>query len=339
MTRIAVFGAGRIGTVHAANVAAHPDLELAAIVDPVAAAAEALAAATDAPCGEAAEVFADSNVAGVVIASATDTHAALLERAAEAGKAIFCEKPISLDFATAERVVAVVERAGVACMLGFHRRYDPNFKAVRDRIASGAAGPVEQIIMFTRDPAPPPIDYVRVSGGMFRDQAIHDFDMARYLLDEDIATVYAVASCLIDPVIGESGDVDSLAAIMTTISGKIVQLSNARRAPFGYDQRLEALCAKEWLAVDNAPQTTVRRADAAGFLAPPPENYFIERFARAYAAEIDAFARMIRAGEPPLAGLRDGLAAQLLAEAALHSATTGATVNLAEGWRPRSSGL
>ncbi len=337
MTEIAVFGAGRIGTVHALNVDALPSLRVRYLVDPVAGASrEGLAARIGAEVVAPEAVFADPEIAGVVIASSTDTHAALLEAAAAAGKAAFCEKPVSLDFATVERVTARVIDAAIPCMLGFQRRYDPDFRAVRDRIASGAAGALEHVVMHTRDPAPPPRAYVERSGGMVRDQAIHDFDMARYLLGEEIRTVYAVGACLIDPEIGAAGDIDTAMITLTSASGRFVQMVNCRRAPFGYDQRLEALCSKEALYVENRPMTSVRIGDAGGFRSAPPMNYFIERFAAAYRAEMAAFAAMLETGAAPLAGIRDGLEAQRIAEAAIVAMRTGQPVTLTPDWRPTS---
>ena len=334
MIDLAVFGAGRIGSMHGRNAGGQPGARLKYIVDPIASEGRAsLAAETGAEIVEAATVFADTDVAGVIVASSTDTHAELVLSAVAAKKPIFCEKPISLDFATVLKVAEAVEPSGVPCMLGFQRRYDPNFKAVRDRIASGAAGNLEQIVMHTRDPAPPPVSYVTRSGGMFRDQAIHDFDQARYLTGEEIATVYAVGS-MIDPVIGAAGDIDCAMIVLTTVSGKLVSMHNQRRAPFGYDQRLEAFCAKEAFFIDNRPRDTVTIGSAAGYALAPPMNYFIERFADAYRAEMETFVAIIARGAPSLAGIRDGLEAQRLAEAAIVSLRTGLPVDLDRDWRP-----
>ncbi len=335
MIDLAVFGAGRIGYVHALNVAAHPSVRLKYLVDPVESDQRSeLAARTGATVVEPDAVFADPSVNGIVIASSTDTHAGLLLQAARAGKAIFCEKPVSLDFATVATVTEAVEASGVPCLLAFQRRYDPNFRFVRDRIASGEAGNLEHIVMHTRDPSPPPRAYVERSGGMFRDQAIHDFDMARYLLAEEIATVYAVGNCLIDPEIGAAGDIDTAMITLTSVSGRFVQMINCRRAPFGYDQRLEALCSKEVLYVENRPQRGVTIADAGGFRTSPPMNYFIERFADAYRDEMTAFVDLIETGCKPLAGIRDGLEAQRLAEAAIVSMRTGQPVAIRPDWQP-----
>lgn len=335
MINLAVFGTGRIGYVHAMNAASLPGVKLKYVVDPVESdGRREVMERTQARLVEAESVFADTEVNGVIIASSTDSHAELIRRAAAAGKAIFCEKPISLSFSLVEDVVNCVEASGAPCMLGFQRRYDPNFRSVRDRIASGMSGKLEHVVMHTRDPAPPPVAYVERSGGMFRDQAIHDFDMARYLLGEEIATVYAVGNCLISPEIGAAGDIDTAMITLTSVSGRFVQMVNCRRAPFGYDQRLEALCAREVLYVENRPQSSVMIASVDGFLAAPPMNYFIERFADAYRNEMVAFAEMIQSAKAPLAGIRDGLEAQRLAEAAIVSMNTGMPVPLSANWRP-----
>ncbi|MBE7201711.1 MAG: hypothetical protein INR70_28445 [Parafilimonas terrae] len=188
--------------------------------------------------------------------------------------------------------------------------------------------------MHTRDPAPLPVSYVERSGGMFRDQAIHDFDMARYLLGEEIRTVYAAGACLIDPAIAAAGDIDTAMITLTSVSGRFVQMVNCRRAPFGYDQRLEALCAREVLYVANRPRHDLVVASAAGFTTAPPENYFIERFAEAYQAEMAGFLDLLTLGTPPLAGLAEGLEAQRLAEAALASMQRGVPVHIDDTWTP-----
>jgi len=329
MINLAVFGTGRIGTVHALNAAARPGVKLKLIVDPLDTPSRSMVAEkTGGRIVDPDAVFADRSIDGVIIASSTDTHAELILRAVETGKAIFCEKPISLDFARVEAVADAVRRAGSRCMLGFQRRYDPNFRFIRERVADGTAGRLEQIVMHTRDPSPPPIEYVKRSGGMFRDQAIHDLDMARYLLGEEIKTVYAVGGCLIDPKIGEAGDIDTAMVTLTSVSGRFAQLVNCRRAPFGYDQRLEALCSKEVLYVENKLRNAVMIANAGGFTVSTPMDYFIERFAEAYRAEMAAFVEMIVGGTAPLAGMEDGVAAQRLAEACLQSMTSGQAVTL-----------
>lgn len=335
MIEIAVFGAGRIGQVHAQNLTGLPGVRVKYLVDPVPTEArDALLARSGAAPATPEEVFADPGIAGVVIASSTDSHAGLLLDALAAQKPVFCEKPISLDFATVTRTAARALELQVPVMLGFQRRYDPDFRAVRDRIAAGRSGRLEQLVMHTRDPAPPPLAYIQRSGGMLRDQAIHDFDQARYMTGEDIVSIYAVGNCQIAPEIGAAGDIDSLMVTMLTGSGRMVQMSNNRRAPLGFDQRLEAHCADEVLFIDNRPQTDIRIAGPKGARLAPPMDYFISRFQAAYLAEMQAFVAMIRDGAAPLAGMRDGLEAQRLAEAALVSIRTGAPVALSPDWQP-----
>lgn len=339
MTKLACFGAGRIGQIHAVNAAQHPDLDLVCLVDPIAGPQrEQLAARTGATLVEAEDVFADDSIGGIIIASSTDSHAGLLLSAAETGKAVFCEKPISLDFALTAEVAQQVEAAGIPCMLGFQRRYDRSFRALKDRIASGAPGRLEQVVMFSRDPAPPPRSYVETSGGMFRDSSIHDVDMARHLLEEDIARVYATGACLISGEIGAAGDIDTLMITLTATSGRMAQIVACRRGPMGYDQRLEALCANEVLTVGNQPQSTLSISDPQGCRAAPPENYFLERFAQAYRDEMQAFAALLRDGTPPLAGIRDGLEAQRLVEAAVQSAQSGQAIEFGPDWTPKAKG-
>ena len=237
MLDIAVIGAGRIGQIHARNVAAHAGARLVGICDPDAMAAARLAAA----CGSAVigldEAFA---AAAVLIASPTPTHTGFIERAAAAGRAVFCEKPIDLDSARARTCVEVAERAGIALMIGFNRRFDPNFVALKNALTGGEIGALEVLAITSRDPSPPPPSYVAASGGLFRDMAIHDFDMARFLLDEAVVEVFAAASCLVDPGIGAAGDVDTALITLRTASGRLCSISNSRRASYGYDQRIEA---------------------------------------------------------------------------------------------------
>lgn len=339
MITLACFGAGRIGQIHAMNAALHPDLNLAYLVDPVAGPhRDQLAARTGAKLAQPEQIFADDTVDGIIIASSTDSHAGLLLRAAESGKAVFCEKPISLDFALTADVAQKVEAAGIPCMMGFQRRYDRSFRELKDRIASGASGPLEQVVMFSRDPAPPPRAYVETSGGMFRDSSIHDVDMARHLLDEGITRVYATGACLISDEIGVAGDVDTLMITLTTASGRMAQIVACRRGPMGYDQRLEALCAREVLTVGNQPQSTLSISDPQGTRTAPPQNYFLERFAQAYRDEMAAFAALLCDGTPPLAGIRDGLEAQRLVEAAVQSARSGQAIEFGPEWTPATGG-
>lgn len=329
MLSIAIFGAGRIGNVHGLNADQHPEIKIKYIVDPFLEGAQKLAEKVGATVSDTATVMNDKEVVGVVIGSATDTHVDLLLQAAKSGKTIFCEKPISLDIQTVKKCIATLSELKTKCMLGFQRRYDRNFRHVRERITSGDVGQVEQILIISRDPAPPPLEYVKHSGGIFRDLAIHDFDIARYLIDEDIATVYATGSCLVDPAIAQLGDVDTITVTMVTAGGKTIQIADTRRGPFGYEQRVEVVCSKAILKVENVTQHTVLEANNDGQTAAAPEGFFLERYAQAFRDEMDMFAKMLKSDTAiPLAGYLDGYEAQRLAEAAIQSFKTGEIVKL-----------
>ncbi len=325
MLEIAVIGAGRIGRIHAGNVAAHPGARLVGVTDPDAAAAAALAASCGSRVISLDEAFAAQ---AVLIASPTPTHAGFIERAARAGRAVFCEKPIDLDAARAEACVAVAQAAGIPLMLGFNRRFDPNFAALKAALAAGEIGALEMLAITSRDPSPPPPSYVAASGGLFRDMMIHDFDMARFLLDEPVVEVFATASCLVDPGIGAAGDVDSALVTLRTASGRLCSISNSRRATYGYDQRIEAHGALGLLRAGNVPVTTLERAGSAGFTTMPAQPFFLERYAAAYRAELDAFVTAVATGTAPAPGGADGLAALLLADAANASLRSGQAVRL-----------
>ncbi|MBI3515300.1 MAG: inositol 2-dehydrogenase, partial [Proteobacteria bacterium] len=267
------FGAGRIGAIHAANIARHPGARLRTVVDVDVAAAAKLAERHGAAVGEAAAALADPAIHAVVIASSTDTHATLIEAAARAGKAVFCEKPIDLDRGRVEACLAVVKQAGVALMVGFNRRFDPNFAKLHEQLRAGRVGKLEMVAITSRDPAPPPIAYVKVSGGLFRDMMIHDLDMARWLLGEEPVEVYAAASCLVDPAIGAAGDVDSAAVTLKTASGALAQISNSRRASYGYDQRIEVLGAAGMLQAGNQLESTVAFSGTDGVVGEKPQHF------------------------------------------------------------------
>jgi myo-inositol 2-dehydrogenase/D-chiro-inositol 1-dehydrogenase len=328
MLSIGLFGAGRIGQIHGRNLAASPRARLAAIADPFPDAAAALSAVTGAAVREADEILADRSIDAVLIGTPTDTHADFIDRAAAAGKAVFCEKPVDLSSERIRQTLARVDKAGIPLMIGFNRRFDPNFAALRRRLADGAAGDVELVTILSRDPAPPPVSYIAHSGGLFRDMMIHDFDMARFLLGEDAVEIYAVGSALVDPAIGEAGDVDTAAVVVRTASGKICQISNSRRATYGYDQRIEVHGSKGLLSAGNVHETTVLFAGAKGVVADPVQNFFLERYASAYRHEIEAFIDAVEGGTKPSPDGADGLQAQLMADAATVSRETGQPVRI-----------
>jgi myo-inositol 2-dehydrogenase/D-chiro-inositol 1-dehydrogenase len=326
--KFGIVGAGRIGRIHAGNAAARKDCAVAFVADADASAAEALAGLTGAKVASIEEILASTEVDAVAICAPTDMHADLIERAARAGKAIFCEKPIDLDAERVARCLEVVKSAGATLMVGFNRRFDPHFAAARARIAGGLIGQLEIVSITSRDPSPPPVSYIARSGGLFRDMMIHDFDMARFLLGEEPVVVSAMGSALVDRAIGEAGDVDTAVVIMETASGKVAQISNSRRAAYGYDQRIEAHGSKGMIRADNIRETTLEFAGAGGFTSDVALNFFLERYATAYRDELDAFVSAVAKGEKPLPDGEDGLKANRLADAAYLSWKTGARVKV-----------
>lgn len=326
MHKIALIGAGRIGRIHAANVAAHPDLTMGHVVDPVA--ENALAVARDAG-GEVSDldmVLRDPSVAGVIVASSTDTHLDYSLRAHAAGKAVFCEKPIDMDLARARAAAGDLRDARL--FLGFNRRFDPSFRALKAELDAGRVGRLESLQITSNDPAPPPVSYVKVSGGLFKDMAIHDFDMARWLLGEEPSEVFAWGSCLVDPAIGEAGDVDTARTMLKTASGKLCVIANSRRSGFGYDQRIEAYGSDGMARADNVTESTVQIWTEAGAQADRFQNFFLDRYAQAYRAEMAHFAELLDGKVQPAIGYADGVAALALAEAAAQSLKTGRPVSL-----------
>jgi myo-inositol 2-dehydrogenase/D-chiro-inositol 1-dehydrogenase len=326
--RVALIGAGRIGRIHAENLMRTPGATLACVCDTDERAAAALAAQCRSVLATVDAALADPDVGALLIASSTDTHADMIEAGARAGKAVFCEKPLDLDYARARRCVEVAGRAGIVLRLGFNRRYDPSFARLKAEIAAGTIGPLATLAITSRDPAPPSIEYVRRSGGLFRDMTIHDFDMARWLLAEEPVEVYARGACLVDPAIGEAGDVDTAAVLLTTAGGRLCQISNSRRCSFGYDQRIEAFGATGMLRADNATATHVEHASSAGFTTEPALPFFLERYAEAYRRELLDFVRACAGEAVELATATDGLRALALADAAQRSHDTGKPVRL-----------
>jgi myo-inositol 2-dehydrogenase/D-chiro-inositol 1-dehydrogenase len=326
MRSFALIGAGRIGRIHAANLVALPGATLAFVCDTDASAAGTLAARHGARVAEAADAIRDDAIDALLIASSTDTHATLIEAGARAGKAIFCEKPLDLDLERAARCLAVAEQAGIVLHLGFNRRYDPGFARIRSEIAGGRIGSLATIAITSRDPAPPPVEYLGRSGGLFRDMMIHDFDMARWLMGEEPVQVYARGACLIDQAIADAGDVDTAVAVLSSASGRFCQITNSRRCSFGYDQRIEAFGELGMLRAENATPTRVERADRGGFTTEPALPFFLERYAEAYRLELADFMKALDGEAVQLANGHDGLKALALADAAQRSHDTGLPV-------------
>jgi myo-inositol 2-dehydrogenase/D-chiro-inositol 1-dehydrogenase len=329
MLRIAVIGAGRIGKIHAANVARNARTRLAAVVDPVPETGRALARSLNAPwTGDAQAAIADREVDAILIAAPSNTHVPLIEQAAAAGKPILCEKPLDVDIAKVERCLAALAKTPVPLLLGFNRRFDPSAEALKRAVEAGEIGTVRQVIVSSRDPAPPPLEMLPSTGGLFRDMTIHDFDMGRWLLGEEPVEVWATASCLVNPEIAATySDYDTAMIVMRTASGKQCHINNCRQAAYGYDQRLEVFGSAGMLANDNLRATTLRRFGAAGTEARDPLlHFFLERYAQSYMRELDAFVDALESERPmPVTG-EDGRRALLLANAALESVQTGKAV-------------
>ncbi|WKR22473.1 inositol 2-dehydrogenase [Actinomyces israelii] len=329
MLNIAVIGAGRIGHVHAKTIAAHPDAALALVCDPIDDAAQKLADQYGArACKEAEEVFADPQVDAVIIGSPTPLHIPHLLAAARAGKAVLCEKPIALDMKDVEAVKSELDAVATPVMFGFNRRFDPSFAAVHAAVRDGRVGDLEQLTIISRDPAAPPVEYIKVSGGIFRDMTIHDFDTARFFLGE-ITEVYAAGQNL-DPAIKETGDFDAAVVTLKAASGAVATIINNRHCASGYDQRLEASGRGGALFAENIRATTVRLSNAEVTDAQEPYlDFFLERYADAYRLELSAFIEAVEKGSPTPTTIDDAVRALALAEAATESARTGKPVSVA----------
>jgi myo-inositol 2-dehydrogenase / D-chiro-inositol 1-dehydrogenase len=331
MLGVAVLGAGRIGRIHARNVAAHAKAKLIAIADPIAAAVDPLAADLGAEAlHDPIAAIERPDVDAVVIGTPTDTHAPLLLKAVELGKAVMCEKPVDATLEKSQAVVDQVKTLNGKVMMAFNRRFETSFASIRKAIVDGEIGDVRQVVISSRDPGMPPPAYVAASGGIFRDMTIHDLDMARFLLGEEPVEVSAIASRIVDPELtGKHDDYDTVMINMKTASGKQCHINNCREAVYGYDQRVEVFGSTGMLLQDNLRPTTVRRWSADVTDAREPLlNFFLQRYEQAYAAELDAFIEALVAGKPLPTSVDDGLAALKLAEAALESVRTGRSVTL-----------
>lgn len=328
--RFGILGAGRIGQVHARAVSSVPAAKLVAVAETVVEAAKQVEADHGCEIRTIDQIAEAPDIDAVIICTPTDTHADLIEKFCRAGKAVFCEKPIHLDVERVKQCLRVVGECNGRLMVGFQRRFDPDFNALTSAIDQGRIGDVEMVSLTSRDPAPPPHDYIKRSGGIFRDMTIHDFDVARWLLPDEVETVQASASVLVDPEIGELGDFDSVNIIMTTGSGRQCTISNSRRASYGYDQRIEVHGSKGAISAENTREARIELADQTGSHRPPLLNFFMTRYTAAYAAEIGAFVNALcDGGSMPTTGT-DGLRALVLAEAALRSVHEGRRVQVSE---------
>ncbi|MEO5832243.1 MAG: inositol 2-dehydrogenase [Nakamurella sp.] len=329
MVRVALFGAGRIGRVHAASLAAHPRAELVTVCDPMEQFAAELAGKFGATSGSDVDsVFSDDSIDAVVIGSPTPTHVDLVSRAVLAGKAVLCEKPIDLDIARVDACWEQISDVDHTVMIGFNRRFDPSFADIHRRVEAGEVGSLEQLIIISRDPEPPPAAYIASSGGLFRDMTIHDFDMARFFLG-DVVDVQATGTNLVADHVREAGDIDGAVVVLRGSSGAVAQITNSRRCAFGYDQRLEAFGSAGMLTADNLRPTSVRYSGAERTeSAAPYLDFFLERYHAAYRAELDHFISSIENSNMPSPSFSDGRAALVLADAAGESMRTGRVVRV-----------
>lgn len=331
--RIGLIGAGRIGQVHAETITRRvKDATLVAVADVNEAAARACAAqhGIAQATGDPSALMNDPSIQAVLICSSTDTHAPLIEAAAQAGKHIFCEKPIALNLAAIDRALRAVAQAGVKLQIGFNRRFDANFQRIRRAVESGEIGEPHILHIVSRDPAPPPIEYVKVSGGLFLDMAIHDFDMARFLMGSEIEEVQAVGAARVDPAIGAAGDVDTAVTLLRFANGAFGTIDNSRRAVYGYDQRAEVFGSRGAIAADNNYPNNVVISDAGAVRRDLPLNFFMQRYIESYQREIEAFVRCIVEDKPAPVNGEDGRIAVVIGLAAKRSLAEGRPVKVKE---------
>jgi myo-inositol 2-dehydrogenase/D-chiro-inositol 1-dehydrogenase len=332
-TTIGIIGAGRIGKLHADNLVTRvPEARVLAIADIMLDAAKETASRLGIPnvSADYHDILNNKDIQAVAICSATDTHSQIISEAAQAGKHIFCEKPVDFSLEKIDRALAAVDRAGVTLQIGFNRRFDPNFARVREVVQSGGIGDVHILRITSRDPAPPPISYIKVSGGIFLDMTIHDFDMARFLVDSEVTEVYAVGAVRVDPAIGEAGDVDTAVITLRFANGAIGVIDNSRKAVYGYDQRVEVFGSAGVVASDNNTANRVYVGDTSGIHGPLPLYFFLERYTDSYINEMKAFIHAVEKDEtPPVVGL-DGRIPVVIGLAAWQSVREGRPVKVSE---------
>jgi myo-inositol 2-dehydrogenase/D-chiro-inositol 1-dehydrogenase len=330
---VGIIGAGRIGKVHAENLAFRvPEARALAITDLNREAAERVASRCGIPtvAGSVDQILADPAIRAVLICSSTDTHADLIVRAAKAGKHIFCEKPIAHSLAKIDTALAAVQQAGVKLQIGFNRRFDPNFARVRAAVASGEIGAPRLLHIISRDPAPPPVSYVKVSGGIFLDMTIHDFDMARFLIGDEVEEIYTVAGVMVDPAIGEAGDLDTALIVLRFCNGVIGTIDNCRQAAYGYDQRAEVLGSAGSIATGNCYPNQATISTGLNVRRDLPLNFFMERYTESFATEVRSFVQSVVEDKPtPVSGM-DGRIPVVMGLAARKSYDERRPVKLSE---------
>jgi myo-inositol 2-dehydrogenase/D-chiro-inositol 1-dehydrogenase len=330
--RIGLLGTGRIGRMHAELVARRvAGAELAAVYDIAADSATAVGTSLGVPvAASVSEILADDTVDAVCIATSTDTHVDVMVAAAAAGKAIMCEKPVSLDLAEVNRGLAAVDVAGVPLQIGFNRRFDPSHKAVADAVRAGEIGDLHVLKITSRDPAPPPISYIQVSGGIFLDMTIHDFDMARYVTGSEVIEVFARGAVRVDPAIGEAGDLDTVVVTLVHENGALTVIDNSRQAAYGYDQRVEAFGSNGMVGSENPTETTTKKWTEQGSAGSPVPHFFLDRYIPSYVAQWEAFVGALEAHTPPPVSGADGRAPLVMGLAAGRSVREGRPVRIDE---------
>lgn len=326
MINVGLLGAGRIAGVHATAITRHAGSRLVAVSDFIPEAAQTLADQYGAQVRSTDEIIADPSIDAVLIATSTDTHSDLIEAATAAGKAVLCEKPVDLSLSRAQACQAAVKPTGQPVMIGLNRRFDPSFSAMKQAVVDGEIGTPELLSITSFDPAPPPLAYIKVSGGLFRDMMIHDFDMANFMMGDIPVSVTAIGSSIVDPEIGAAGDYDTAVVTLSYADGRIAVIKNSRRAAYGYDQRVEILGSTGMLQVQNVLENTVVKSNASGIVSAKPTYFFLERYMPAYAIEWAAFVDAVSTNSPMPVSLDDGIAALAMAEAATRSAKTGQPV-------------
>jgi myo-inositol 2-dehydrogenase/D-chiro-inositol 1-dehydrogenase len=329
---VGVVGCGRIGRVHAGLLAGRvAGAALVGVFDSHAPSAAELAADLGVPAADSVEaLLARGDLDAVAVCSSTDTHVDVIVAAADAGKAIFCEKPISLDLAEVDRALSAVEQAAVPLQIGFNRRFDPGHQSVRDAVAAGDVGDVHIVRISSRDPVPPPLSYVELSGGIFLDMTIHDFDMARYVTGSDVLEVYARGAIRIEPSYARAGDLDTVVVTLAHANGALALIDNSRRAAYGFDQRVEAFGSAGVAASDNLPAHGGTLRQISGARGAPFPSVFLERYLTSYAREWGAFVRYVGEGGPSPVEGSDGRASLVIGLAAWRSSHEGRPVPVAE---------
>ncbi len=330
---IGVIGAGRIGQVHAQNLAYRiPTARVRAIADVNEEAARQLATRLGIPgvSTDFREILSDKEIQAVLVCSSTDTHAWITQEAARAGKHVFCEKPISHSLAEIDETLGAVKKAGVKLQVGFNRRFDANFRRVRRAIESGEIGEPSLLHIVSRDPAPPPIEYVKTSGGMFLDMTIHDFDMARFLIGAEVEEIFTLAGVRVDPAIGAAGDVDTALILLKFTNGVIGTIDNSRRAAYGYDQRVEVLGSKGSIATMNNYPNQAIVSDAQSIRRDLPLNFFMDRYTESFVTELSDFAEAVLLDRSVPVGGVDGRVSVVMGLAAAKSHREGRPVSLSE---------